>query len=377
MKVLAISPDSFDKPIGGLGVQWGELYKRLYGRVDYYVSGYPLPYDLKNYYGVLNPMPEIQHGPISTILSNTSYLGVALRFPKPDIVHAMDWSVYLAGVYAADYYNVPLVVSMQLSQKGLTECGIFYCGDHNTSDGMWVHKTCLEIEKLGLNYAKKIIQVSNNYSQKYFKEYNHKNVVIPNGIDLNLWKPTNNFIFPGNNKYKVVYIGRFAMMKSVIQILESKIPDNIDLILIGDLNTADYPTQSKINEVLNSNPSNIFHIGSLYGQEKINALCSADAIIVPSRHEPFGIVGLEGLASKSIVLSSRIDGLGDFLNDSNSIDCGITSESITDALNQFLSLTETQKNELIQNGIETCKKYNWDEIADQYYNEYNKILFSI
>ena len=101
---------------------------------------------------------------------------------------------------------------------------------------------------------------------------------------------------------------------------------------------------------------------------------SADAVIMPSKHEPFGIVALEALASKSILISSRKDGLGDFLNDENSLDCGCTLESINTTLYQFTQLTEEVKQKMIQNGIETCQQYKWDDIADQYYNVYTSLL---
>ena len=373
MKVLTLIPDSMTEPTGGLGVQWKELYHRLKDRVDFYISGYPERENIKNYIGVVHPIPQIQHGSVNIILGTSSYLAGSLTFPKPDIVHAMDWTVYLSGVYAAAIHNVPLIVSMQLSPKAMNQKEIYFCRDKNTVDGNWINETCLGIEEVGLRMANKIIHVSNGYANNYFKEYSNKSVVIPNGIDLSKWKPTEEFKFPGTAKYKLVYIGRFTTMKSVSELVMAEIPKEIDLIIIGDEKGSDLETMGVLSNVLGKK-ENIYYIGSKYEQDKINALFSADAIIFPSKHEPFGIVGLEALASRSVLLSSRVDGISDYLDDSNSLYCGYTSETISKSLNDFINLSDEQKDRLITNGLKTCKNYDWDVIADSYYSEYQKLL---
>jgi hypothetical protein len=131
MKVLVIFPDSVSKPTGGLGVQFKNIHSRLQDRVDFYVVGYPDgPNEIKNYIGVSHPIPAIKHGSVNTLLGHTVYLAEALRFPKPDLIHAYDWSTYFAGVYLSQIYNVPLLVSMNLSANAMAaSVGIYNC--HN------------------------------------------------------------------------------------------------------------------------------------------------------------------------------------------------------------------------------------------------------
>lgn len=147
MKVLAIMPDSLTNPTGGLGVQFKELHSRLKDKIELYVVSQPEPEVIDKHLGVLHPLPYISHGGISTLIGNTAYLAAALKFPKPDIVHATDWSVYLAGVYLAEHYGVPLVCSMNLSPSAMeSSCGIFNCINSSAKDGMWLHKTAVEME---------------------------------------------------------------------------------------------------------------------------------------------------------------------------------------------------------------------------------------
>jgi glycogen(starch) synthase len=370
MKVLVIFPDSMSKPTGGLGVQFKNLYERLNNKIDFYIAGYP-DYNngIKNYVHVGHPIPDIKHGTINTLLGHTVYLAESLKFPKPDLVHAYDWTTYFAGVYLAQIHKVPLLVTMQLSANALVHAGVFNCDNINTVDGLWLHKAHIETEWFSLKKADKIISVSNGYSN-YFPSLKDKTVVIPNGIDLKSWTPKQKITLPGKNKYKVVYIGRFALMKSVDTLLDIDVPDNIDLIFVGSKNGGDAICINKLQDALNNKKKNVYYYGPAYDQEKIDVLEAADAVIVPSRHEPFGIVALEALASKSILISSRKDGLGDFLNDNNSIKCDVSKEGIEKSLNDFLNLSQQQKNTFIENGLKVCKEYNWDDIAEQYYQIY-------
>jgi len=377
MNILAINPDSLNKPTGGLGIQFKELHERLKDKVSFYIAAQPedKPIEIPNYTGVIHPMPSIKHGGVNTLIGNTAYLAAAMKFPKPDLVHAMDWSVYLAGAYAAEIFGVPLVVSMNLSPNAMADSGIFNCADFNVPDGKWLHKSSVETEYYGLMKADKIIHVSRAYAQnKVFKNFKNKEVVIPNGIDLSKWVASEKEVkLPGTGKYKVIYIGRFTEMKSVIPLLEAEIPEEVDLIFVGDYKGGDIQSINKLKDRV-AEKKNVYYIGAAYEQDKIDILCAADAVIMPSSHEPFGIVGLEAMASKSIMISSRIDGLGDFLNDFNSIYCGSTKQSISDAFRHFVNLSDEDKQTLIANGIKTCEKYNWDIIADQYLNVYKNVI---
>lgn len=374
MKVVVIFPDSITIPNGGLGIQFKNIHSRLKDKVDFFVAGYPDgPNEITNYRSVSHPVPAVRHGSINTLLGHTVYLAEALKFPKPDLVHAYDWSTYFAGVYLAQHHKVPLLLSMNLSANAMTNVGIFNCFDFSSPDGSWLHKAHVEMEWFGLQNADKIINVSNGYA-KYFPQFADKTVIIPNGIDLKEWQPTDTVSLPGNRKHKVVYIGRLSLMKSVDMLLDAEIPEDVDLIFVGAHSGGDGPCIQKLEKTLKDKKPGLHYYGPAYGQKKINLLHSADAVIMPSKHEPFGIVALEALASKSILLASRVDGLGDFLTNNNSIDCGYTAESISQALKYFTNLPESKKQSMIENGIKTCDQYKWDEVAEQYYETYSSML---
>ncbi|PMG80041.1 hypothetical protein BCU84_04690 [Shewanella sp. 10N.286.51.B7] len=85
-------------------------------------------------------------------------------------------------------------------------------------------------------------------------------------------------------------------------------------------------------------------------------LQACDAVIIPSRWEPFGLIFIESLAMNKPIISSQVDGLGDQINQHSalhSMDYGhqsaitaiaepISADSIADAINQYLSQLSSQ-----------------------------------
>jgi glycosyltransferase involved in cell wall biosynthesis len=370
-KVQVIFPDSMSDPVGGMGVQFKHLYEILKNDINFYLSGFPDSSSPKNYVEVISPFPNIKHGSLNTLLGQSIYLYESLKHPKPDLIHAYDWTTYLAGVFLAKYHKVPLLISIQLSAKILREkTGICNCVDPTSVDGEWLYKMHEEIEAYGYKESTKIVCVSKDYA-KHFSQFKDKIKIIPNGVTVEDWKKENTVIFPGENKIKVIYIGRFASMKSVDVLANVNVPKGIDLIFVGGAKGSDPVVIDEIEKGIQKD--NIFYIGSAYEQEKIDILLHADAVIMPSKHEPFGIVALEAFASKSILLSSWVDGLGDFCNSNNSIYTSITKEGIEKALNKLLKLSKQEKESLILNGLKTCKKYTWEKSAKQYKKIYKSL----
>jgi glycosyltransferase involved in cell wall biosynthesis len=372
LKVHAIFPDSMVKPVGGLGEQFKQVHHRLKDKIDYYVIGFPEREPLNNYCGVHDMFPMIPHHALNTIANQINYFFSSATCPvKPDIVHTLDYTTYIAGIFAAKFWNVPLVSSMNLSIQELGKLGIHYCYDYGHPDGNSIHNLIEVGEQMGFFYADKVIHVSKDYASK-FPEYNDKSIVIPNGIDLKYWDTKHNqYKFKGKNKIKLVYIGRFAKMKGIENLCSANIPDDIDLYFVGDNRGCEGYTYDMVMNKVNN--KNIFHIDFAYGDTKRDIMKSADAVIMPSLHEPFGIVGLEALASKSILISSFADGINEYLTKDVGIDCGKTKEGIEKALDILKNLSQNQVKEKINKGYEIAKEFDWDIISNKYYQTYQDL----
>jgi len=301
-----------------------------------------------------------------TFLSQAVLVEKALSLPsRPDLIHAFDWSTFWAGRVLANHFSVPLVTTVQLSvEKHVKNVSPFQKIQHDMA-------CCIEMS--GLIEAASIIQVSESYAHSFHAFLLPKTTVIHNGINLVKYSNYNTVLLPGSKKKKLVYIGRFAEMKNVLSLLNANIPSEIDLIFIGDNRGG---SNEIFDEMIHNVKSrdNLHFVGPKYGQEKIDYLCSADAVIVPSTHEPFGIVALEALASKSILLSSFVDGMSDFLNEETAINCGTTPESISAALEKLVNLTEEEKDKRIVNGLKICEEHDWKIQAAKLKTVYDKFL---
>lgn len=354
-------PDRFEQSTGGMGSASGPMLEKLADDFDIYVCAHPLqgtpaPAFVKQYEGVIVPFTEVKFGPMNIVIAQTEYLAAAVRMPRPDIIYAYDWSVYLASVEAARYFKVPLVVRMCLSPIMLSMEGYSFGLNLDNPAEKSIHNMFCEMEIRGMKFADRIVQVSETYTKMYDRvapNFREKTRVILNGIDLAVWqkKDVTPFKFPGKNKLKAIYLGRFSEMKGILPLCAAKVPDGLDLIFIGDEARGDAVCIRAIHEKI-KRERNVHLLGPIYGADKIAALRAADAIIVPSHHETFGNAAMEGLAAGTIVISSRVGGLADYLNDGNSIFCGTKPEIIELAFNKFIRMTEGEREMMRRSGIE-------------------------
>lgn len=371
IKVLALLPDYIDVPMGGLGIQFKNLYPHMAKKVDYYIVGCPEKPNIKNFKGIPLPYEDFNFPAIKTIYDQLLYYHTALEFNTEfDIIHCYDWSTAMAGVYLSRHFKKPLVYGMNLSPKHLNTSGTFFCCNISTYDGMFLNQYMISQEKLGLDYANRITQVSNFY-KNLFKEYSDKTVVIENGLNINDWEQKRPVKFPGKNKIKVCYIGRVCSMKGIEMICDADIPDNIDLYFVGQSKGAEGYIWKRIKDKVNN--KNIFHIEGLYGQDKIDFLCAIDAVVMPSKHEPAGIVAMEALISKSLLITTATGGIAETVEGVDYLKV-TDSNSLSEALKALTLMSESDILSLKNSGYKKMLSRDWENYAHHLYEMYASML---
>jgi len=374
LKVLAIVPDSIETPSGGLGEQFRHLQQHLSDKVEYFICGYPENNKIKNYKGTTAPIEGFYHQALTTIYGQSMYFFDSLQFnTRFDIVHACDWSSFYAGVLISKHFNIPLVCTVNLSLKQLNTNGIFYCQDYSSVDGKNINDLQVKFEEFGLKHASKIIHVSNYYKNSFNdSELESKSVVIHNGVEINEWKPKTAPQLPGKNKIKLCYIGRASVTKGLSLILKCNIPEDIDFYFIVSDKNAEEPFYSEIKRKANN--KNIFHINGLYGQEKIDMLFAMDGVVMPSIHEPFGIVALEALISQNTLFTTAVDGIAEIVD-------GIPHLPITDSaslltqINFFKKCSKELRQEAINKGVERAKMFSWSVQSQKVLDVYKELVY--
>nr|WP_283104585.1 glycosyltransferase family 4 protein [Shewanella olleyana] len=116
-------------------------------------------------------------------------------------------------------------------------------------------------------------------------------------------------------------------------------------------------------------------------------LQACDAVIIPSRWEPFGLIFIESLAMNKPIISSQVDGLGDQVNqhsehhliDGNQsaitpISAPISVESIADAIDQFLSQVASSNTDSNIGYINHWKQQQWLELQQAWKSLFEQLL---
>lgn len=371
MKVLALIPDFLDKPSGGLGEQMQNIIRELEGKVEYYICGYPENNNIKNYKSVMAPL-NFEHVALTTIYGQSMYFLESLDFKQDfDVIHACDWSTFYAGVLCSWHFKKPLLATVNLSLQQLNKSNIFYCHDPNSLDGHYINKLQVYFEHMGLLYANKVVHVSDYYANLY-PEYKEKAVVIHNGLDIQKWKQKNNSKFiRGKNKTKFCYIGRASAMKGLNTILNSDIPDDVDFYFVVSNKNAEEPIFTNIKNKCNN--KNIFHVEGLYGQDKIDFLYEMDAVVMPSIHEPFGIVALEALAAECILITTATGGIKEIVKDIDYIQINNEYE-LNNAFNKVKLMTNDEKLNIKQKGKNHVLKFDWKIQSNKLYEVYKEVM---
>jgi glycosyltransferase involved in cell wall biosynthesis len=138
-------------------------------------------------------------------------------------------------------------------------------------------------------------------AQKTFFPYQANEVVTGLGVqvspqELDISKEKFLEKYPALKGCKILlYLGRFHPKKGVDELIRSwkkrRNPNDEVLVLAGPVNKKDLWIQ-KLLSMVGEDPSVVW-TGMLQGNEKWGALCSADAMILPSHQENYGMVVAE------------------------------------------------------------------------------------
>jgi len=111
--------------------------------------------------------------------------------------------------------------------------------------------------------------------------------------------------------------------------------------------------------------------GYLEDQKLISLYQESMALVQPSLSEGFGLTGIEAMAAKTAVLSSRIKVFKEIYQDAAIFFDPKSSKSFVKAVKD---LEFAKRKKIIEKGIAVAKQYSWQEMAEKTYQEYLKII---
>lgn len=218
-----------------------------------------------------------------------------------------------------------------------------------------------------------IINISNDEMKKAVKKGlpSSKMKVIYNSIpneteSFNIENP-----FPKSGK-NLLFIGRFDEQKGLDFLLNSVDFDdrNVNLTVIGD-SVLGNTSFNKFNDL------RVNFLGWKNNKYIDSYIELCDAVIIPSRWEGFGLVALEAMKNKKMVLCSDVGGLSEIV-DQGKTGLKFKSESkveLNKQINIFNHLTKKEIKRLGKNGyLKFITMYDNNKLCNELQNSYQKLI---
>jgi len=283
-----------------------------------------------------------------------------------DIIHAHDWTSYLAGVAAKSVTGKPLVLHVHATSFD-------QAGGNNVDQEMY------NIEKHSFDTADSIIAISNYTRDIIIKRFNidpEKIEVVHNGIKPQFPKLLAPVLkeLKAQGKRIVFYNGRITIQKGVDYFVRAaqkviEVDKNIVFVISGwgDM-------EREIMELVGrlGISANVIFAGALWDDDRDRMYQAADLLVMPSVSEPFGLVPLEAMQHGTPALISKQSGVAEVLTHVLKVDFW----DINDMANKILATLRYKvlHEQLVVEGRKELLRITWKRAAEKVIALYRKLL---
>ena len=235
---------------------------------------------------------------------------------RPDVVHAHDWLVAHPAIALADVLEVPLVATIHATEAGR------YSGWLSAPLSRQVHSA----EWWLARRADTLITCSaamRTEVAELFEVDQDPIVVLHNGIAPRRWRANPARVSAVRERYApgdapvLLYFGRLEYEKGVHDLIAAlpriRRAHHGTRLLVAGTGTAHDQLVAAVetHRVRRS----VTFTGHLPDADLAALLRAVDAVVLPSRYEPFGIVALEAAAAGAPLVASTAGGLGEVVVD--------------------------------------------------------------
>lgn len=365
MKIGVIGTRGFPEIQGGLETHCLELYSRIADRYNVQITVYRRkPYldnrnrnaKYRNIRFVDFWVPKSKN--IETFL-HAFYSAIHAIFQKYDIVH---------------FHNTGPGFFMPLLRLTKTRIVFTY---HNVSYtqkkwGKFARGFLSLSEQISLKGADYVIFISDVIKTEMLRKYHLQHwKVIPNGVNIPAKSVLSDYIESlGLSKEKyIIGVGRFLEEKGFDVLIRAYKKANVKdfrLVLVGD---TDYPTDYSSRLRNDAKISNVVLTGFIKGDKLQQIYTFARLFVIPSYAEGHPIALLEAMSYGIDVLASDIPAnLQVDLNKNDYFKVG-NEDDLAEKILTKLSITEVP-----DYSEQLLSKYNWENIVDETFRIYSKII---
>lgn len=283
-----------------------------------------------------------------------------------DVIHAHDWTSYLAGVAAKRISGKPLILHVHATSY-----------DQAASDN--VDPSIYAIERSCFDLADEVVTVSDFTKRIVTNKHavpDKKVSVVHNGCDTNepaRQQPTL-LELKKQGKKIVLYHGRISIQKGVDHFVNAarKVVDvDPDVIFVvsgwGDM------THQVINQVGALGLSeHVRFAGALWEQDRDRMYQSADLVVMPSVSEPFGLVPLEALQHGTPAIITKQSGVAEVLSHALKVDFW----DVDEMANQILCSLRypVMREQMVKEGKWQLHNFSWRVAAQKVVALYQRLV---
>lgn len=283
-----------------------------------------------------------------------------------DIIHAHDWTSYLAGLAAKAASGKPLVLHVHATS-------------FDQAGGNYVDPEIYAIEHRAFHEADSVVAISNYTRDIVVNKFNvpaEKVTVIHNGI-----KPIDPPLHPpvlaelkAQGKKIVFYNGRITIQKGVDYFVRAArrvvdVDPNVIFVISG-WGDMEHQIMNLVGSLGLS--QNFIFAGSLWEEERDRMYQCADLLVMPSVSEPFGLVPLEAIQHGTPVLISKQSGVAEVLTHALKVDFW----DIEEMANKILCALRygVMNRQLVQEGQRELRRLTWRVAAEKVITLYRRLM---
>ena len=227
-----------------------------------------------------------------------------------DVVHAHDWMTYPAGLLAAQKLGVPLVLHVHSLEADRAGAG--------------GNPRIIAIERTALERADRVITVSHftrDLTHRVHGTPLEKIDVVHNGV----YAPTTTAAYREEEPREgpmVLFLGRVTLQKGpdyFVEAMAKVIPSvpTLTVVMAGDGDMLSR-MRGRVREL--GLESHFQFPGFVKGREVERLYSLADAYVMPSVSEPFGLTALEAMSYDTPVILSRQSGASEIMHHALKVD---------------------------------------------------------
>ena len=295
-----------------------------------------------------------------------------------DLVHSHYWLSGRLGSRVQDRWNIPHIVMFHT------------LGTVKNSAGLADREPDLRIatEKKLARTCQRILAPTDREKEnlvKYCHTPAEKIGVVPCGVNLDLFQPMDRAAARQRlgfdpDESMVLYVGRFDPIKGIDRLLEAmaylKHLKRMRLVIVGGDGpaTAEYQSLQQLSAKVGIQKF-VHFVGRVAQNQLPPYYSAADALVVPSYYESFGLVGLESLACGTPVVATRVGAMEDIIEDGKTgqVVADLTPRGLANSIEKIISYSAGPL--LSAHAIRaSVRKYGWSNVAAAVFNEYETVF---